>query len=64
MEGGRQISRLTLLRQLVATGLGSAVIVDALVSPASTAQWVAGLILLGIIPVDGLLAHRRGEDRG
>ena len=51
--------RLTLFRELVATLLGVAVIVDALVSPAPIAQWVAGLVLLGIIPIDAVLARLR-----
>lgn len=51
--------RLTLFRELVATLLGVAVIIDALVSPATVAQWVAGLVLLGIIPIDAVLARLR-----
>ena len=41
--------------------LGVAVIVDALVTHASTVQWVAGLILVGIIPPEAVarLARRR-----
>ena len=51
--------RLPMFRELVATALGAAVIIDALVSPATVAQWVAGLVLLGIIPIDAVLARLR-----
>lgn len=45
--------------QLLWLGLGSATIIDALVTHASMRQWVAGLILLGLIPVDSFLQRRR-----
>lgn len=50
-------------RHLVSTVLGVVVIVDAIISPAKVVQWVAGLVLLGIIPVDALLAARKGGDQ-
>ena len=59
MDYGR---RLSLFRELVATGLGAAVIIDALVSKPTIGQWVAGLVLLGIIPIDAVLARLRACD--
>jgi hypothetical protein len=60
VEPGR---KLTLVRQLVATVLGIVVIIDALISPADIAQWVAGLVLIGILPLDALIVARKGGDR-
>jgi hypothetical protein len=37
--------------------LGVAVILDALVIQAPVVQWVAGLILVGIVPPEAVLAH-------
>jgi hypothetical protein len=37
--------------------LGAAVIIDALVSHASAVQWVAGLILVGIIPPEAVISR-------
>ncbi|HEY2303251.1 MAG TPA: hypothetical protein VGH66_15230 [Acidimicrobiales bacterium] len=37
--------------------LGAAVIVDALVTHASAVQWVAGLVLVGIIPPEAVIAR-------
>ena len=37
--------------------LGVAVILDAMVSTASTVQWVTGLILVGVIPPEAVLAR-------
>jgi hypothetical protein len=56
-------SKLTLFRQFVATLLGIVVIIDALVSPAKITQWVAGLVLIGILPVDALIAARKGGNQ-
>lgn len=44
--------------------LGTAVIIDALVEHASAVQWVAGLILVGIVPPEAVaqLARRRPGD--
>jgi hypothetical protein len=39
--------------------LGVAVIVDALVEHAGAVQWVAGLVLVGIIPPEAVLAQLR-----
>jgi hypothetical protein len=43
--------------------LGVAVIIDALVQHASAVQWVAGLILVGIVPPEAVADHfrRRNE---
>lgn len=54
-------TRLVLFRELVATLLGAGVIIDAMTTPATVAQWVAGLVLLGIIPVDAVLARLRAR---
>lgn len=43
--------------------LGVAVIVDALVTPASIAQWVAGLVLVGIVPPEAVVARIRPRGR-
>jgi hypothetical protein len=44
--------------------LGVAVIVDALVEHASVIQWVAGLILVGIVPPEAVADHfHRPTDR-
>jgi hypothetical protein len=53
-----------LARQILILVLGVAVIVDALFRPHTRAvQWIVGLILLGIVPLDAGLArlgrHRR-----
>jgi len=37
--------------------LGVAVILDAMVSAANTVQWVTGLILVGVIPPEAVLAR-------
>lgn len=39
--------------------LGVAVIVDAMISAASTVQWVTGLILVGVIPPEAVIARVR-----
>jgi hypothetical protein len=39
--------------------LGVAVIIDALVQHASAVQWVAGLILVGIVPPEAVADHLR-----
>lgn len=50
--------------RLVSYLLGAAVILDALVTHASTVQWVAGLILVGIVPPEAVAgAWRRLNGR-
>ena len=39
--------------------LGVAVILDAMISTASTVQWVTGLILVGVIPPEAVIARVR-----
>lgn len=44
--------------------LGAAVILDALISHASAIQWVAGLILVGIVPPEAVAgAWRKANGR-
>ena len=45
--------------RLVSFALGVVVIVDALVQHASAVQWVAGLILVGIVPPEAVADHWR-----
>ena len=43
--------------------LGVVVIVDSMITqPTSKIQWIVGMVLLGLIPVDSFLTRRR--DRG
>ena len=37
--------------------LGAGVIIDALITHASAVQWVAGLVLVGIIPPEAVIAR-------
>jgi hypothetical protein len=46
-----------LARQIILLTLGVAVIIDALVTHARPVQWIVGLILLGIVPLDASLAR-------
>lgn len=39
--------------------LGAAVIVDALVTHASPVQWIAGLVLVGVVPPEAVAAAWR-----
>lgn len=52
-----------LARQILLLVLGLAVTIDALVTHARTVQWVVGLILLGIVPLDAGLGRRFGRRR-
>lgn len=62
MEGARR--DVVVWLRLASYGLGVAVIVDALVSHASAIQWVAGLILVGIVPPEAVAgAWRRANGR-
>lgn len=51
--------------RIASFALGTAVIVDALVSSARVVQWVVGLILVGVVPPDVALSslrRRRPDD--
>jgi hypothetical protein len=53
---------LVLLLRLASYLLGVAVIVDAIVAHAEVVQWVAGLVLVGIIPPEAVVRlARRGR---
>lgn len=41
--------------RIAAFALGVAVIIDAMATPTHVVQWVAGLVLVGIVPPDGAL---------
>jgi hypothetical protein len=50
--------------RLASYALGVAVIIDALVQQASATQWVAGLVLVGIVPPEAIVqAVRRRSAR-
>lgn len=61
MDRARDLTDLA--RQILILALGVAVIIDALIKPhARAVQWIVGLILLGIVPLDVGLA-RLGRHR-
>lgn len=51
--------RAVLAFRVVSYLLGVAVILDAMISTASTVQWVTGLVLVGVIPPEAVLARVR-----
>jgi hypothetical protein len=48
-----------LLFRVAAFALGTAVIVDAMTTSAAIAQWVAGLVLIGLVPPEAIAAYIR-----
>jgi hypothetical protein len=52
-----------LLFRLAAFALGTAVIIDAMTTPAAIVQWVAGLVLIGLVPPEAIAAYVRRHRR-
>jgi hypothetical protein len=47
------------IRRAVLFALGVAVIIDGLIEDNGTAEFVAGLVLVGLVPLDLVLTRRR-----
>lgn len=45
--------------RVAAFALGTAVIIDAMTTSAAIAQWVAGLVLIGLVPPEAIAAYIR-----
>ena len=54
-----QVSAVPLAFRVVAFALGVAILLDATVTAAGTVQWVTGLVLVGVIPPEAVIARAR-----